>query len=246
MYERHFLVFMSVSMSTYLLINLLTISFPLVRSFESRIQFAKQWKGLLWGISIPGAIFIVWDIWFTEMGVWGFNPKHLTGIEAFGLPIEEWLFFLTVPYACLFTYEVLNYFVKKDILGNIARPFAWGLSATLMALGLFFMPRWYTSLTFISAGIYVAFQAYQNPSYLGRFFLAYLVSLIPFLIVNGVLTGSFIEEEVVWYNNAENLGLRIGTIPVEDTIYALLLLMMNTSIYEYFKQSQISPETTHG
>jgi lycopene cyclase domain-containing protein len=71
--------------------------------------------------------------------------------------------------------------------------------------------------------------------WLGRFYLGYVVSLIPFLMVNGLLTGSFLEEPIVWYNDAENLGLRIGTIPVEDSVYMLLLLMMNTTIYEWLK-----------
>ncbi|GIR49788.1 MAG: hypothetical protein CM15mP58_18850 [Burkholderiaceae bacterium] len=48
----------------------------------------------------------------------------------------------------------------------------------------------------------------------------FLVMLIPFFIVNGVLTGSWIVDQVVWYNDTENLGLRISTIPIEDGIYA--------------------------
>jgi lycopene cyclase domain-containing protein len=58
--------------------------------------------------------------------------------------------------------------------------------------------------------------------------------LIPFFIVNGVLTGSWIENQVVWYNNAENLGLRMGTIPAEDSIYAYSMILMNLFLFEYF------------
>ena len=38
----------------------------------------------------------------------------------------------------------------------------------------------------------------KNPKILGRFLPSFFITLIPFFIVNGVLTGSFIENEVVW------------------------------------------------
>lgn len=70
---------------------------------------------------------------------------------------------------------------------------------------------------------------------MGRFYFSYLFVLIPFFIVNGILTGSFIDQEVVWYNNHENLGIRIGTIPADDLFYNMLMLLMVTSIYEGLK-----------
>ena len=60
--------------------------------------------------------------------------------------------------------------------------------------------------------------------------------LIPFFLVNGILTGSFIEEQVVWYNNSENLNLRVFTIPIEDTIYAFSLILTNLVLTEYFQK----------
>ncbi|MFZ1617834.1 MAG: lycopene cyclase domain-containing protein, partial [Flavobacteriales bacterium] len=58
------------------------------------------------------------------------------------------------------------------------------------------------------------------------------ILLLPFMIVNGILTGSMLEEAVVWYNDAENLGVRIGTIPVEDVFYGLLMVLVPITIYE--------------
>jgi len=171
------------------------------------------------------------------MGIWGFNPRYLTGIEVFYLPIEQILFFVTIPYACLFTYEAMNYYIKNDILASAAYPLSYLLSIALITLGIVFMERWYTTVTFMSAGIFLLLLTYlKRPRYLSRFFVGYIVCLIPFLIVNGILTGSFIPDEIVWYNNEENLGLRIFTIPIEDTMYMLLMLLMSTSIYEGWKQ----------
>ena len=67
---------------------------------------------------------------------------------------------------------------------------------------------------------------------MGRFYFAYMILILPFFIVNGILTGTGIQDQVVWYNDAENLGVRMGTIPIEDTFYGLLLILLNVVIYE--------------
>jgi lycopene cyclase domain-containing protein len=217
----------------YLTLCLFSLSFPLLRSFEHRITFWRKWKGLFTGIVVMSAVFLPWDIVFTADGVWGFNDRYLIGVRMAGLPLEEWLFFLTIPYACMFIYEVLRFYVKRDVLGRIARPMATILSVVLLVVGLIYLDRAYTSVTFIATAVFLGLHALILKSpWLGRFFVGYGVSLIPFFLVNGLLTGSWIDEPVVWYNNAETLGIRLGSIPLEDSIYLLLLLLMVTTFYE--------------
>jgi lycopene cyclase domain-containing protein len=166
------------------------------------------------------------------MGVWGFNPRYLTGIYFFNLPVEEVLFFICVPYACVFTYEAVNYFIKKEI-SNTAKYITYLLVFFLLTSGLLNISRWYTATTFISCSLFlILLNVIIKPVYLGKFYIAFLFILIPFFIVNGILTGTGIEEEVVRYNNIENLGIRMGTIPLEDTFYGMLLILMNISIFE--------------
>jgi len=71
--------------------------------------------------------------------------------------------------------------------------------------------------------------------WLNRFYIAYLVVLVPFYIINGVLTA----WPVVIYNNAQNLGLRVGTIPLEDHFYCMALLLINIGFFEYFRLKSI-------
>jgi lycopene cyclase domain-containing protein len=220
----------------YLTINLLSVSVPLIFSFYPKAPFYKKWKYLWPAIIITALIFIVWDIAFTEMGVWGFNPKYVSGIYIFNLPLEEVLFFICIPYACIFTYFALIHLLKKDYLFPHQELISSALAIVLLISGMYHMDKWYTGVTFVATGLLIAYQMlFLKPRYMGRFYIAFLVILIPFFIVNGILTGSFLDEPVVWYNNKENLGIRIGTIPLEDFFYALLLLTMNVSIYEWLK-----------
>lgn len=225
---------------TYLLINIFTIAYPLFKSFEQKVNMVSRWPALLPAIGITAAFFIVWDALFTAMGVWGFNDSHLIGLRVLDLPVEEWIFFFTVPYACMFIYEVMNYFVKKDVLGKVARPFTIVLAVFLSVMGSLHLDKWYTSVTFLTTAGWLGLIILKRPVWLGRFYVGYLVSLLPFIIVNGLLTGSFLDEPVVWYNDAENLGIRLGTIPIEDSIYMLLLLLMNTTFYEWLRRKPSS------
>lgn len=221
----------------YLLINIFTIAVPIIRGFEPKIKFFSRWKGLILGVISAGIPFIIWDILFTEHHIWGFNQRYLSGIKLINLPVEEWLFFITVPIACIFIYEVLIYFIKKDILKTISYPFSYLLAITFLFFGFFHNDLWYTGTTLIAAGFFMLLVLILiKPKFLGRFYLGYMVSFIPFLFVNGILTGSFIPEEIVWYNNAENLSIRIFTIPIEDSVYMLLLLLINTTVYEWWKK----------
>jgi lycopene cyclase domain-containing protein len=92
----------------YLFLDLLTLSYPLFRSFEYRVRFVRYWPGVFLGIAVMSLLFVPWDAWFTSKQVWGFNERYITGIRIANLPIEEWLFFIVVPFACSFIYEVLN------------------------------------------------------------------------------------------------------------------------------------------
>ena len=185
------------------------------------------------GIGVMMLVFVAWDAAFTAQGVWGFSDRYTLGVRFLGLPIEEWLFFVCVPYACVYLYEVMRYALHKDVLGRIARPLAIVLAIALVIIGLLNLDRFYTAITFISASAMLALHALVlRSAYLGRFFIGYALSLVPFFLVNGILTGWLLPEPIVWYNDAENLGIRLGTIPVEDSIYLLFFLLLTITFHE--------------
>ena len=173
----------------------------------------------------------------------GVQPYLHSRFFLINLPLEEWLFFFIVPFASVFIYEVLIYFFPKDPFKPVGKVFIGILVPLLLVLSILHLDKWYTSVNFLVGALaltihYLLFKE----KYLGRFIFAYLVHLIPLMICNGILTGGLTEEPVVIYNNSENLGIRIWTVPIEDLIYSMTLLLMNISFLEYFRKTQtISP-----
>nr|WP_221452872.1 lycopene cyclase domain-containing protein [Mucilaginibacter sp. FT3.2] len=215
-----------------MLINLLTIFFPIVLSFDKKVHFYKSWKFIWPGMAITGLFFLFWDVLFTMKGVWSFNAVYILGINFLALPLEEILFFLTVPFACLFIYACLNFYIKWQIDIRLTGIISSLLVMLCMLLLLFYYNKIYTAITFgLLLVLIVALEYIIKVNWLNRFYIAYLVALVPFYIVNGILTAI----PVVIYNNNQNMGKRLGTIPLEDHFYLMALLLMNIGFFEYFK-----------
>ena len=220
---------------TYLFIDVGCILIPLVASFYPKHAFYKEWKPFFLANFLVAFFFLVWDVDFTMNGVWGFNRDYLLGLDVFNLPIEEVLFFICIPYACVFTYFALLYLVKKNPLGPYHRILTIVLILFLLGGGLLSLDKWYTGITFLLTSAYLIFRFVRKTD-LSYHYLAYLIILPFFFISNGILTGSFLEAPIVWYNDEENLGIRMLTIPIEDMIYGLLLVLMNIDGYNFFKR----------
>lgn len=220
---------------TYLLIDIGCLIIPFAASFYPKHAFYKEWKPFLAANVIVSFFFLVWDANFTLNRIWGFNPDYLVGFDILNLPIEEVLFFFCIPYACVFTYFALKYLVRNNPLEPYHKILTMLLILILLLVGLVSLGNWYTSITFLLTAIYLIFRLIRKAN-LAHHYLAYFIILPFFCISNGILTGSFLEAPIVWYDDGENLGIRLFTIPVEDTIYGLLLIFMNIDLYEFFKR----------
>ncbi|MDO8992396.1 lycopene cyclase domain-containing protein [Daejeonella sp.] len=219
--------------NTYLLINFLTVLFPIILSFDKRVRFYQSWKYIFPGLFISGLLFLFWDYLFTIYEVWSFNPDYIRGIYFLNLPLEEILFFVTVPFACIFIYECLNYYIKRDLLESVSVYITYLLMLLCAVLLVLFFDKVYSLITFSLLLVILLFAQFVfKLRFLSRFYLAYLVSLIPFYIVNGLLT----SIPVVMYNNDENMSFRVGTIPFEDHFYSMAMLLLNIMFFKYFRR----------
>jgi lycopene cyclase domain-containing protein len=221
---------------TYLYLHLFTIVPVLCLSFDRKVAYYREWRYLFPAMLIVGAGFIVWDAYKAYVGVWGFNYAHLLGGGLLGLPWEEWLFFVTVPIASIFIYVCLNAYFPGDPLQKLDRIIS-PLLIGLWTLGaLCNLQRMYTATTFILAAGFLAYHYIYVPNtYRSRFYRAYAVIIVPFLLVNGVLTGGFTNAPVVVYNPEEFMGLRLVSVPIEDSVYGFLHLFGVCYWYEWFK-----------
>lgn len=235
----------------YLTVDLAVLAVPLAFSFDRKVRFARFWPALFPAIAVMMALFIPWDIAFTEDSIWGFNEAYLSGIWIAGIPLEEWLFFICIPYACVFTYESLKHYVPRPPLKPLALPLTLLLAVASAALAVSFPERHYIATTgaltaLLCAALGLAAAAKPTVRHWNhRLWLAYLPLLVPFILSNGVLTGldfwqydvlnrevQDVTDQIVWYNNDHNLRLRIFSMPVDDLLYGFLMIAMTIISYE--------------
>ena len=221
----------------YIILLLSSLSVPLVLSFDKKLQLYKQWKYIIPSILIIAAFYILADIYMTKTGVWGFDSRYHLNILIANLPLEEWLFFLFIPYACVFLHEcMVLYFPGLKLNLKWTRIIIVFLILMTVVVLVFYFDRTYTVYIFSLVIIALSLAFVDSTKQISSFFVSFLLILIPFIIVNAILTGSFIDHQVVWYNNQENMGIRILTIPVEDVGYAFSMVLFNLLLISNLKK----------
>ena len=229
------------SQYTYFIILAASLAGPLALSFDKKVAFYKNWKYLFPAMIIPALLYVTWDMYFTSKAVWFFNEDYITGIKLFNLPVEEVLFFFIVPYCCVFIYACIRSYFPNLTNKKIADQFLKVLVILLLVTGIIYFDKYYTGWTFILTGIFILiiylFRNFFKSFDAASFLVSFAICLVPFLIVNGFLT----SIPVVQYNNVENLGIRIYTIPFEDIFYGMLLILMNIVLYEKFRTINPKP-----
>ncbi len=88
---------------------------------------------------------------------------------------------------------------------------------------------------FTTAAVCLALKFLAKVDWFGKATFVYAILLIPFIMVNGILTGSWIAAPIVSYNPAENIGIRLLTIPVEDVFYGFEMILLNIYFMKLFE-----------
>ena len=213
-------------MSLYLIILIISLAGPLALSFEKNLRLYSRWKYLLPGILITMLVFVTWDIIFTHMGCWFFNPMYNSGIYISKLPLEEYLFFIAIPYACAFSFYAVQFHFPKFKLNKQWTKILTFLIATVsLIVSLLHYDLTYTFVNFLVLTIILLLSYYFAREVVQYYLAIYPILLIPFFIINGILTGTGIEQAVFDYSPEVMLGVRIFSIPLEDMFYNFSLLL---------------------
>lgn len=222
--------------SLYLILDIAAIAGPVALSFDRRVHYVSSWKNVLIASAIVAIPFLIHDEIFTSNSFWGFNDLYISGIKLGHLPLEEILFFFVVPFSCVFIYACCNYYFRKINPKRINHIVQFGTLAYIIFLLATDWKGWYT-FTISLAGLLVLLLWFMSKraKHTG---LAFILSLIPFFGMNGILTGIATEEPVVWYSEAEKIPGRITTIPFEDVIYAFTLIVGVILLFEFLRRNE--------
>lgn len=217
----------------YLLLNIIILLGPLLLSFDKRVHFFRYWSYLLPAIISAMIPFILWDIMVTDRH-WYFNDAFTLPLRLFNLPLGEWLFFITVPYACIFTWEVMAaYFSNRKIEFPAGLQYIGALIFIICGTALFFTAKEYTAIVLTAMGFIIVLDALLKTQVFrqSRTYMFSGLLLIMMLVFNGYLTG----RPVVLYNPVYQLDFRIFTIPIEDFFYGFALIFLVLIIYTKLK-----------
>jgi lycopene beta-cyclase len=93
--------------ATYLVLMAacLLVTLPLELVLKAGVyRRPRRWLAALVPVFL---VFSCWDWVAVRRGHWTYNPRHTTGIELLGLPLEELVFFAVVPTCALLTYQAV-------------------------------------------------------------------------------------------------------------------------------------------
>jgi lycopene cyclase domain-containing protein len=213
----------------YLIFNLVVVAGPLSLSFIKSVCYFKKWKYALYAIVPVFIPFILWDALVTGRH-WWFNTEYISGLYFLGLPIEECMFFISVPFSVLFIWEIFAVKTRNRISNHLKK--VKFLFLILPAIGVIFWltGKEYTALVLVALGIVGLVDWLLKTEILSRpnTYIYLIIILLLNLIFNGYLTA----RPVVLYDADYQLDFRVFTIPIEDIFYGFALLLLNTSIYE--------------
>lgn len=217
----------------YSLIAVAVLAGPLALSFDDKVHFLTHWPAVALASLVTGVLYLFWDSLVVLRGDWSFNPRFTGTFRIFRLPVGEILFFVAVPYACLFLFEVVRAYFPGTELWNVNKSSLFAGALVFVVAAWIFRKLGYTLLAMASVALFLSTLALTHPTLVGRteFWIWFGLCFVAFGLVNGLYTAL----PTIHYNPKAIWGLRVGTIPLEDFFYNLSYLGLTLCFYLVFE-----------
>lgn len=224
-------------MFTYLGVLFATVVICAVASFHPRIRFDRHFRSFFAAAAVVAIPFIAWDIWFTMLGVWWFDLDYTIGLTIAGLPVEEWMFFIFIPFSCVFTYYSIDKFFAIPAAEGFNNLIAFVAVIVFSLVALLHPDKIYTFVTAVSTILVILYLHFVlRAEWLAKASLVFAILMLGFLPVNGILTGTGLQSPIVNYNPGDILGIRIVTIPIEDAVYGYTQFLCVLGAFKFFQR----------
>lgn len=218
----------------YLIVLLVLLAVALATISKLTRDLLFELKYMLPAIIFTTTILVMINTRLAELQILVFNPIFLTGTNLLSYPLEEWLF---LPVVSLLSFAA--YIFAKKQLTNFEKPNLFLVVSLVILLisGLitwFSRQKLYPFSIFMLLTIYFGYTIFRNrfKHHLTSFYLGFAIALVPFFVLKAIL---FSLPAIIPDTNFM-LGISLINMPVEEFAYFFLLLLMNTTIYEYLRE----------
>jgi lycopene cyclase domain-containing protein len=217
---------------TYLLVDLGLLLFSVLVFSNKHLNFTGQSKFIILAVLINVFTFSVPTEFLTQLKVIVFNPPYLSGMTLWELPAEELLLSMLLPLCGLAVYLFLN----QRFPDNSREKYSLALSNIMLGICIamlyFGYQKLYTLFTFSILLVFLLYIEYVNKiRFMYKFYRAFLISLVLFYLVYGILT----SVPVIQYTAEETLNFNLAQIPFESHFYFMSMLLLSIYLFELFK-----------
>lgn len=220
----------------YLLLLLIYLIMPVFLIFQKKVHFVLRVRYLLPATAFSAAIFLMMTWRFTEFGIWSLNPDYLTGIDLLQVPLEMWLAVFVIPFSSVAIYEWLKIRFESFEKPNLFLALSLVLLAVMVILAFLYRSALFTFFMFFLTAIYLGYTLFRNrfKKHLTKFYLAYLITLVPFILVSFLMN----LFPILTFDATHIMQIAVLGIPVESFVYLYFMLLINFTIYENISESQ--------
>lgn len=214
----------------YYVFNFVVFVPILLLSLFTDVQPHRAWRSFLLAFVTVSVPFLLWDAWAASEGHWNFSSAYITDYRLGGLPLEEIFFFVTVPFAMMYVWGVVQKHIAERVIVSRWPYIVLGLVVALSAV--LHATNWsggYTRSAALMMLSTIFILCLSRLIFLKTFWVFQLLLLTAFLIGNTILTAL----PIIGYGDAAVTGIRFGTIPIEDFLYNFAFINLFLLVFEW-------------